>query len=121
MSKPELKKALLSPELSSVSVDVPKTADVAINNTATDQQGRILHNERLKERSKRYEAPFSFTDALEDAERLLKYAAEVGIAVDADVRSKVLAARGVDPSEWTQATIGDLLEALTKLAAGVRP
>jgi len=47
-------------------------------------------------------APAYFKEALEDAERLLKYAAEIGIAVDADTRSAVLHARAVYPDGWTE-------------------
>src|ERR1051326_3224906 len=122
MSKPEFKKTLLSPEPTPGPVDLPKLTDAAINNGATDQQARIPQNERVKEhRSKHREAPVSFAETLDDAERLLKYAAEVGLDVDPDVRNKVLAARTVDPEQWTQTTVSDLLDALTKLAARVKP
>jgi hypothetical protein len=66
-------------------------------------------------------APDYFKDALEDAERLLKYSAELGIAVTDDVRDAVLRARAVSGRAWDEATIAGLLTALTKLAATLKP
>lgn len=66
-------------------------------------------------------APTYFNEALEDAERLLKYAAEIGIEVDADTRSAVLHARAVYPDGWTEDVAAKLLLALTSLASRVKP
>lgn len=65
--------------------------------------------------------PPYFKEALEDSERLLKYAAEMGIEVDAETRSSVLNARAVYPDGWTQDVAAKLLLALTCLADGVKP
>jgi hypothetical protein len=74
-------------------------------------------------------APY-FQEALEDAERLLKYAAEMGIDVDADTRDHVLEARAArvaadhvtgNQATVSQATVANLLSALTKLAASLKP
>ena len=62
-----------------------------------------------------------FVEALEDAERLLKYAAEVGIDIDAETRSAVLHARAVPHSKWTEEMSANLLIALTSLAAKLKP
>ena len=62
-----------------------------------------------------------FLQALEDAERLLKYAAEMGIDIDPDTRSSVLHARAVDPQNWTEEMSASLLLALTTLAAKLKP
>ncbi len=62
-----------------------------------------------------------FVQALEDAERLLKYAAEMGIDIDPDTRSAVLHARAVDPQNWTEQMSASLLLALTTLAAKLKP
>jgi hypothetical protein len=62
-----------------------------------------------------------FVQALEDAERLLKYAAEMGIDIDPDTRSSVLHARAVDPQNWTEQMSASLLLALTTLAAKLKP
>jgi hypothetical protein len=62
-----------------------------------------------------------FVQALQDAERLLKYAAEMGIDIDADKRSAVLHARAVPPSQWTEEMSASLLLALTALAAKLKP
>jgi hypothetical protein len=62
-----------------------------------------------------------FVEALEDAERLLKYAAEVGIDIDATTRSAVLHARAVPLASWTEEMSASLLLALTTLAAKLKP
>lgn len=66
-------------------------------------------------------APAYFKDALEDAERLLKYAAEIGIDTDAETRSAVLHARATFSDGWTEDVATKLLLALTFLAGRVKP
>lgn len=66
-------------------------------------------------------SPASFRDALTDAERLLKYAAETGVEVDTATRAAVLQARSTPCDGWTETIIENLLEALTKLAALLKP
>jgi len=68
-------------------------------------------------------APVSgfYLEALHDAERLLKYAAEVGVDVDAGTRSAVLHARAVPAAQWDEAMSASLLIALTALAAKLKP
>jgi hypothetical protein len=65
--------------------------------------------------------PAYFDEALQDAERLLKYAAEIGIDIDADTRDHVLQARATNGAGWSGETTANLLAALTKLAAQLRP
>jgi len=65
--------------------------------------------------------PAYFTSALDDAEQLLKYAAENGIDVDDKTRSSVLEARAAVSTEWNEKTAANLLAALTKLAAQLKP
>jgi hypothetical protein len=66
--------------------------------------------------------PGYFTVALEDAERLLKYAAEAGIEIDPNSRDHVLQARTASTAGgWDEATAANLLSALAKLAARMRP
>lgn len=62
-----------------------------------------------------------FEQVLEDAERLLKHLAENGSDIDADVRANVVKARALPADKWTEQTAANLLIALTKLAAKVRP
>lgn len=62
-----------------------------------------------------------FDDALEDAERLLKYAAEIGIDVDDDTRHDILHARTLSRGGWSEETAANVLTALTKLAARLKP
>ena len=66
-------------------------------------------------------SPASFKDALTDAERLMKYAAETGVEVTPETRAAVLLARSTPPENWTESIIANLLEALTKLAALLKP
>lgn len=66
-------------------------------------------------------SPSHFKDSLIDAERLLKYAAETGVEVDVSVRAAVLQARSLPYAQWTEVTIENLLDALTKLAALLKP
>lgn len=66
--------------------------------------------------------PAYFNAALEDAERLLKYAAEAGIEVDPASSDHVLQARTASSAGgWDEATAANLLSALAKLAARMRP
>src|SRR5579862_6068028 len=67
------------------------------------------------------EPPAYFGEALEDAERLLKYAAETGTDIDDDVRDHILQARAANSDGWDEATAANLLAALAKLAAQLKP
>jgi hypothetical protein len=60
-------------------------------------------------------------DQLEDAERLLEYAAEVGIDVDTKVRDDVLNARIASHGGLSGPAAANLLSALTQLVAHTRP
>ena len=62
-----------------------------------------------------------FSDKLEDAERLLGYAAEAGIDVDANTRNDVLRARFENNGGMGEETAANLLSALTTLAVKMRP
>jgi len=76
-----------------------------------------LHNHSTKNDGSGHIESARYAEALEDAERLLKYAAEVGTEVDARIRDGVLAARAGRAEGWNETTIANLLESLTKLAA----
>ena len=65
--------------------------------------------------------PAYFNDALCDAERLLKYAAEIGIDVTPDTRGSILRARTASTEGWTEDVAANLLAALTSLAARLKP
>jgi len=65
--------------------------------------------------------PAYFEAALQDAERLLKYAAEVGTEVDSAARDQVLHARAIRHGEWDEETAANLLSALAKMAAQLKP
>ena len=65
--------------------------------------------------------PAYFDEALQDAERLLKYAAEIGIDIDDDIRDHVLQARAASTAGWNKQTTANLLAALTELAKQLKP
>jgi hypothetical protein len=65
--------------------------------------------------------PAYFEDALDDAERLLKYAAEIGVDVDPETRDHILRARAASGSPWNEEIASNLLTALSKLAASLKP
>ena len=66
-------------------------------------------------------APAYFAVALNDAERLLRYAAEIGVDVDDNTRNSILEARATFSGGWNEKTAANLLAALTKLAAQLKP
>ncbi len=63
----------------------------------------------------------AYSRTLEDAERLLQYAAEVGTEVDDATRAAVLRARTACTGEWTEEIAASLLAALTTLTAQLKP
>src|SRR5579871_807778 len=65
--------------------------------------------------------PPYFAEALEDAERLLKYAAEIGLHIDDEPRDHVLAAQAASAMGWDPTTAANLFSALEILAAKVKP
>src|ERR1035438_2985024 len=65
--------------------------------------------------------PAHIGKALTHAEQLLGYAAESGIEVDAGIRDSILRARAAGSAGWDETTVADLLEALTVLAAKLKP
>jgi hypothetical protein len=65
--------------------------------------------------------PAWFGEALDDAERLLKYTAESGIEIDREVRDHILEARSALTSGWDEQTTANLLAALARLSALLKP
>lgn len=65
--------------------------------------------------------PNYFLEALEDAERLVKYAAETGVDIDLTTRNSVLTAQAAATTGWNAQIAHDLLAALTVLAAKLKP
>ena len=68
-----------------------------------------------------FDRPAYLSEALEDAERLLRYVAEAGIDIDDGVRKNILQARSAGSDAQPEETAANLLTALTTLAARVRP
>ncbi len=87
-------------------------AAVAMNDSAKDASAIPLAAPE--------QSPAYFNVALKDAERLLKYAAESGVDVDTTTRDHVLKARTAG-TKWDEGTTANLLAALTKLAAQLKP
>jgi hypothetical protein len=65
--------------------------------------------------------PAYFASTIEDAERLMKYAAEIGLDVSDETRRIILHARAVYPDGWTEDVAANLLAAATTLAARLKP
>lgn len=66
-------------------------------------------------------SPGHFLVALVDAERLLHYAAEIGVVVDPATRDAVLTARATLAGGWSKPVAAGLLEALTTLSGLLKP
>jgi hypothetical protein len=81
----------------------------------------MSHPEARKVHSEKYIDPSHFKDTLQDAEHLLKYAAEIGVEVEAHTRDAILEARSGFNTGWDEHTAAHLLSALTKLAARLKP
>ena len=77
--------------------------------------------ESRAERTGYVEPPAYFAVALEDAERLLKYAAEAGIEIENTLRDHILQVRAASAAGWDEETAANLLSALAKLAARLKP
>ena len=60
-------------------------------------------------------------EKVKDAERLLFYAAETGIAIENNVRDAVLKAKFASADNWDEQTAANLLSALTTLTAKLKP
>lgn len=67
------------------------------------------------------DVPESFRETLESAERLLAYAAETGVDVEDATRNSILQARAAGSHEWNENIPANLLVALTKLSAQLKP
>jgi hypothetical protein len=65
--------------------------------------------------------PAYLIDALDDAERLLRYAAETGTSIGDNIRGPILEARAAGDNGWTDETATNLLVAATNLTALVKP
>jgi hypothetical protein len=74
------------------------------------------------DRPARYENPPKYlNEALEDAERLLKYASEFGVSIEDELRDHILHARAVGVVNWTEEVAANVLASLSKLAARLKP
>src|SRR6202044_361595 len=58
---------------------------------------------------------------INDAKRLMQYAAEIGLDVSNETRHAILSARAIYPAEWTEEAAANLLAAVTTLANRLKP
>ncbi|MBV9443797.1 MAG: hypothetical protein JO217_14035, partial [Acidobacteriaceae bacterium] len=65
--------------------------------------------------------PDYLSTILEDAERLLKHAADCGIQIQSCIRDPILRARMNEAAGWSEEVLSDLLTAFTKLSAQLKP
>ena len=123
MAQREIKEALHSMEAElSASGDTITSKETADGRAAAGRIADSSDDTLTNKSTETYDKPPAyFDDALKDAERLLKYAAETGIDIDADTRDHVLQARAASGLGWSKETATNLLEALTKLAVSLRP
>jgi hypothetical protein len=66
-------------------------------------------------------APAYFAYVISDAERVMQYAAEIGLDVSDDARHAILHARAIYPGNWTEDAAANLLAAITALSARIKP
>jgi hypothetical protein len=119
MAQPELNVTLdLSEAAATPSVATESAPPPASNGASSTHPpaGQTDESER-----KVLQPPVYFAEALQDAERLLKYAAEIGVDIDEDTCKAVLHARAASGLGWTEETAAKLLAALTKLATRLKP
>jgi hypothetical protein len=124
MSQPELTRALDLIEPARAQATPARTNESTADKIiATAPSGTWSHERPARDaRERPPEPPPPYFDrALQDAERLLSYAAESGIDVDAETRNDVLRARSQCTRGVSDQTAANLLTALTKLAARIRP
>jgi hypothetical protein len=84
----------------------------------------IITDTAIEPESKKLSAPPAYLqECLEDAERLLRYASEMGIEVADDLRNNVLHARAEATlaAGWDQEIASKLLATLSMLAAKMKP
>ncbi len=117
MAQPELRRPL--DVLSLTASGSTQAADDARPASAPEGKSQDTSIGGLNDSS--FDPPAYFDAALQDAERLMSYAAEAGIEVNADLRRDILAARHRTSTGWDEQTAANLLTALTKLAAQLRP
>jgi hypothetical protein len=93
------------------------------NNDETIQQPSVTIKPPNKTSPRTSTCPLStdLNERIDDAERLLFYAAEAGIDIEATVRDAVLKAKTTNPDDWSDQTATNLLSALTTLAGKLKP
>jgi hypothetical protein len=123
MAQPEIRRTLDVFEPAGVRSLAAQTSRQAANDRGVTSAPDIPSEEASIGGAKttQFQPPPYFNDALRDAERLMTYAAEVGIDVNADVRNDIVAARNRSSNGWDGQTAANLLTALTNLAAQLRP
>jgi hypothetical protein len=92
----------------------PTTHDDGV---ATGQPDPPDHNPSIADE----ELPTRFRETLESAEHLLLYSAETGVDIEDATRNSILEARAAGDGKWNEKMAANLLVALAKLAARLKP
>jgi len=109
---------------------VPKAMrNIVVRDYDLDEAGKVrpfiqelLQTERMQQITIDTERDAIFTiHTLNEAERLLKYAAQRGIDIDPAIRDPILRARAAASNGLNVGTVDNLLTALTNLTVRVRP
>ena len=120
MASPELASRIKSIE--QLSISGPGTSEAA-NRNAYEAQADRSGRETVANvaASPDPESPPDLTRALDDAMWLLMYASETGRSVDDTTRNNILRAKAAGDDKWDDPVAANLLAALAKLAAELRP
>src|SRR5208283_5550192 len=121
MAEPELDKTddRLIPATATL-VATNSTSQASNANAEPVSEDKVAHD-GLSKAAPCLEPRDYFTETLNGAQRLLKYAAETGTDVNDDVRNHILKGMTVGNNGWTEEMAANLLTAATKLAAQLKP
>lgn len=120
MAEPDIEKESDRSHSATVAAVATKSALQALDRNGATHLQRKLKPDALSQEATDSK-PHDYLAALENAELLLKYAAETGIQIDPKIRNSILQARTVRSNGWNEGTTASLLTALTDLAAQVKP
>jgi hypothetical protein len=110
-----------SDRLDLVTVAAPKKVPQSPETNGATQHADFAANVTLSKEADHSGPPAYILEALNDSERLLKYAAETGTEIDEEIRNHILQARAARSAGWDEKMAADVLTALTKLAVQVKP
>ncbi len=117
----EIETEEISDRLNLVTVAAPKKVSQNPDTNGVTRPADPVAADGLPKEADDSEPPAYILEALNDSERLLKYAAETGTEVNDEIRNHILQARAARSAGWDEGTAANVLTALTKLAAQVKP